>query len=259
MSEQLEATGWEEVFSEEHQDHYWANRCTGQATWERPLTETAAVPIALTGSTPEQSVRGGGTSDSDANSMPAVPWQTQDPVFLPEYFSGHRVIHVTQSERWFLIDDKKKLKDIGGLRYRPSRNLDESAEDLHEHGANWGDLVEGELKDGWLKTTFYTERKIHIVVQREVQSGEIDIIVSLPFDEAQGLEVLDMRGSLLAKHNSRFSSLRPPFCDQRLCKGDIIENVNGEIKPAEMWVLLNSDMRLHMRVRRTKRHAASLG
>ena len=186
MAEQLEATGWEKVFSKKYKDHYWANRFSGQATWKRPLTETAAVPIALTDSTPEQSVRGGGTSDSDANSMPAVPWQTQDPVFLPEYFSGHRVIHVTQSERWFLIDDKKKLKDIGGLRYRPSRNLDESAEDLHEHGANWGDLGEGELKDGWLKTTFYTERKIHIVVQREVQSGEIEIIVSPPSTRHRG-------------------------------------------------------------------------
>ena len=80
MAEQLEATGWEKVFSNQYKAHYWANRFTGQATWERPLTKTAAVPIALTGSTPEQSVRGGGTSDSDANSMPAVPWQTQDPV-----------------------------------------------------------------------------------------------------------------------------------------------------------------------------------
>jgi len=77
--------------------------------------------------------------------------------FLPEHCQGRRTVHATNDPRKFIVDNGIGGRNEG-LAYRRSPNLD----DKFRVGvrADWGSEVEGELRNGWLKTFIYPQQRL---------------------------------------------------------------------------------------------------
>lgn len=121
-------------------------------------------------------------------SAPHGSWQATTTMYVPEFVKNARVVVATKDEGLYLIDNSELQCASRAVAYRKSMDMDDRA----THGPDYGSVVHGVLRNGWL------EVQVRVEALRAVPwESAPDTTERRPKDALRDIELVEARNCAL--------------------------------------------------------------